>query len=756
MIKNMKISTRLIIGFTVIAIIGLITGFIGLHGLNISGKSIDEIGRVRLPGVQTSMQMARSLESNAWRLRFLLNPTVNLKTRIQIREDFARDRQLYKDARAIYEPLSQTQEEAVEWKAFSEDVPQWLGINNQILELHRRLEALGILNPDALLSQIRKFKIDHYVTQIKVIDLIQEGTFFEGGTDHSACNFGKWLATFDTENPEILKILKNIREPHRQFHEATKQILELMKQGKTADATHIFHNSMQNSVDIIFNQFNLLIAEAEKSRELYQQISSMSLEKSYVIQEKVLGHLNKVLAINNRIASAEVSSAHSQAQNLRKLNLMVMVAGFALAVFLGWLLSRAISAPVIRIVARAGELMKINSGLVRRATAIADGDLSMDEESNSFSDIHHNENSDNYEIDQLTRVFNDMDSQNEQLTSSFREMCENLNEVMIRVREAVEEVGEGSRQIADASQSLSNGATESAASVEEISASSNEVGQQATLNADNAEQANRLARNAMEAAELGGKRMSEMVSAMTGINDSSKQISRIIKVIDEIAFQTNLLALNAAVEAARAGKYGKGFAVVAEEVRNLAGRSARAAQETSELIESSGSRVEAGTMIANQTAEALGKIVDGITRAADIVGEIAASSNEQALGMAQISEGLGQIDSVTQQNTANAEETAASAEELSRQSQTLEELIARFKLKNGQNHKSGRASRNHSSSEQSQKSHQLKSGSSSRNDFTGSGASELSQNSRKTPRSSQIQERPQDIINLDDDDFGKF
>ncbi|MDD3174121.1 MAG: methyl-accepting chemotaxis protein [Herbinix sp.] len=441
------------------------------------------------------------------------------------------------------------------------------------------------------------------------------------------------------------------------------------------------------------DQFDILKANWEEYKgfikDIVQAVNNGNMDRAEEIilvdsdstAMAVKTDLENIVAYNDKAASNSSDANQGLAERSVIAMAITMLIGVVVSIILGIIISHSISKPIKKIVEAADKL--------------ADGDVKVNVENNRKDEIGNLASSFNkmimnireqalsaeriadgdLTIDVAIRSGNDL------LGQKLSELVHNNNEILTSIATASEQLEVGARQVSNSSMALSQGATEQASSVEELTASLEEISSQTELNARNANQANELAENARVNAIQGNSQMKEMLKAMEDINESSANISKVIKVIDDIAFQTNILALNAAVEAARAGQHGKGFAVVAEEVRNLAARSANAAKETTDMIEGSIKKAEGGTRIAKDTADALNNIVSGIEKVASLINDIAVASNEQAMGISQVNQGIMQVSQVVQTNSATSEESAAASEELSSQAAVLKETVSKYKLK---------------------------------------------------------------------------
>ncbi len=384
----------------------------------------------------------------------------------------------------------------------------------------------------------------------------------------------------------------------------------------------------------------LAIVELARSGQREEAIKRMNAECRPLLAALV-DATNRYASMTQARSQQMLQDADAEHQNQRRLLLAAGLLALLIAGGAWWRVSRSITRPLAE--------------AVRLADSVAGGDLTVQVQAQGRDEVAR-------------------------LLQALGRMTSNLDAIVRQVRAGSQQIATGIAEVASGNTDLSRRTDEQAGALQQTAASMEQLNATVKLNAEHANQADRLAIDASGVATQAGQVVDEVVTTMKDINASSLRIADIIGVIDGIAFQTNILALNAAVEAARAGEQGRGFAVVAGEVRALAQRSAEAAREIKSLINASVERVAQGQALVDRAGSTMGEVVGAIGRVTTIVGEISNASREQSGGVGQIGVAITQMDRTTQQNAALVEESAAAAEQLSRQTRTLVEAVARFRV----------------------------------------------------------------------------
>lgn len=502
-----------------------------------------------------------------------------------------------------------------------------------------------------VISTLYQSEIGHYKWAVSLRNSILDGTEFTGSTDATQCTLGKHIYSSAVQNnPDVANLVAEIEPLHLEVHTAANDAIALAKQNATA-ASQLYSSTIAPGVTTL----TTLLDEAISARQ-----QSITQAESLLSQAMVKG---ATLLIASLLASIMVC-----------LNIFLYI-------------RKNIGEPILYIAETAKKLSK--------------GQLDLDFSVNLSNEVGELGNELNFAIQEISGYIRDIDCAMEQFANGkfdvepaqpfigdFASIEHSISNFIVRICQTLRTIADSSdqvlasaNQISDGAQALSQGATEQAGSIEELAATVNEISAQINSTSENAQMANSLVKETGNKVGVCNKQMADMVVAMAEISGKSDEIGKIIKTIEDIAFQTNILALNAAVEAARAGAAGKGFAVVADEVRNLAGKSAEAAKNTTQLIEDTVNAVRHGEQLAALAAQSLAGVVDGAQAVAVRVEGITSTAKEQAMSATQVAQGIDAISSVVQTNSATAEQSAAASEQLTGQAEVLQSEVNSFVLK---------------------------------------------------------------------------
>jgi len=709
--NNLKIGAKILFGFFMVAIIAAIIGITGIVNLNnISNKDTEMYEKMTVP-MSNLYNMNQAFQNTKSSLRDIIissNATDMLHFEDKINENIA----IYSENSEEFQKTILTVAGKELTKTANDSVVAYEKVSTEIISLAKQnkdAQAIALMNSDGIKANDLVEKNMKNMSDTK-ISLAKTAAESNSATASSSRNLMLVFIIIGVALAVALGLIISnlITKPIKKLVDYADRIaigdvdIEIVNGAK--DETGILMAAFKKMVDNIHE--NAVAAERISNGDFKVVIIPKSdkdvLAKSLILVVQAVHNLEKE---TNMLTKSSVEGKLSTRGDADKFN------GGYKNIIEG--VNNILDAVIEPITEASQVLHEMANGNLKVSMR---GDYKGDH-ADIKSALNETINSLSSYITEISEVLNEMSNSNLKLSinneykGDFAQMkdalnliIQSFNDVFTEINNAADQVSAGSNQVSDGSQALSQGTTEQASSIEELTASITEVAAQTKQNAVNASQANELALNAKEGAVQGNSHMKDMLKSMEEINESSSNISKIIKVIDDIAFQTNMLALNAAVEAARAGQHGKGFAVVAEEVRNLAARSTNAAKETADLIEGSIKKVEFGTKIANSTAESLNEIVEGVSKAATLVGEIAAASNEQATAIYQINKGIEQVSDVVQTNSATAEQSAAASEELSSQASMLKNMVGKFELK-----RSASASYSEVSNESHRSENQLKS-----------------------------------------------
>ncbi len=681
--KNMSLAVKMVGGFSLTAILIIAIGLIAIAEQKKLTRATEVLEAEALAAVNDALNLKDHSGEVAYCVRSLLSPYLTIEERAAIPQKIVPLRQKVEEIKDHFLTLQFAKNVNQEWRKYLTDLDRWIAENNKAIAFSNELVAADIANPEQFVKDVQSIEIAHKTVLNKLNGLLFFDIPFEGGESPTACVLGDWIAHMPTSNPQIVAQIKRIDPVHRKFHQKVTFIKRLVSVGRTNEAQSILKSQLLPISEQLFTLAEKITTISEEYHGKFDQLSAILLKEVKTSQEATLADLDIIVGKARGYAREATERARTTAARGRIIIIVCMVAGTILALLFGVLLTTMIT----RRLARAVELAK----------TMAEGDMTRN--------LHVAQND---EIGTLGKSLNDMGARLRQMLTNIsdevalvNQSSNELAEISRQMNMGAEETATRSSQVAGASEKMRINQNSVAAAMEQAAVNGSMVAaateeMQATINeiSVNSGRAKQITSQAVEKSEGASRRVDEL-------GDAADEINKVTETITEISEQTNLLALNATIEAARAGEAGKGFAVVANEIKDLAGQTARATFDIQEKIQEIQRTTGITVKEINDISTVISEVDQVVTTIATAVEEQSATTGEIVSNISQVSQGISEVNKNVAQNssvsagiatdisevsvrakemTANSNEVKDMAEELFRVANKLQDMVAKFRV----------------------------------------------------------------------------